>query len=67
MQLSDPIIFGKHRATIVGASWDSTSQRAHIVYKDENGTERTTRALGMSKYELRQAVLDEMSHAKWGR
>lgn len=60
-----PIIFGKRRATIVGASWDSTSQRAHIVFTDETGAERTTRAMGMSRRELRQAVLDELIHAKW--
>lgn len=67
MNLSDPIIFGKRHATIVGASWEKTSQRAHIVYKDETGAELTTRALGMSKYELRQAVLDELMHQKWGQ
>lgn len=65
MQLDDPIIFGNRRAVIVGASWDKKYQRAHIVYKDETGAELTTRALGMSKYELRQAVLDELAHAKW--
>ncbi|HWV44157.1 hypothetical protein [Pseudorhodoplanes sp.] len=63
--LTTPIIFGKRRAVIVGASWDKTSQRAHIVYKDETGAERTTRALGMSPRELRQAVLDELIHERW--
>ncbi len=59
------IICGKRRAKIVGASWDKAAQRAFIVYTDETGAERTTRALGMSKYELRQAVLDELMHAAW--
>lgn len=61
----ETIVFGKRRAKIVGASWDKTAQRAFIVYTDETGAERTTRALGMSKYELCQAVLDELVHTKW--
>lgn len=65
--LAAPIIFGKQRATIVGASWDSKYQRAHIVFKDERGVERTTRAMGMTVRELRQAVLDELIHSKWGK
>jgi hypothetical protein len=63
----DTIVFGKRRAKIVGASWDKTAQRAFIVYTDENGGEHTTRAMGMSRQELRQAVLDELTHEKWGR
>ena len=65
MPLNDPIKFGKHSAVIVGASWDKTSQQAHIVFSDEDGKERTTRATGMSPREIRKAVLDEMVHAKW--
>ena len=65
MNLQSPIIFGKRRATIVGASWDSTSQRAHIVWIDESGHERTARAGGMAIRELRKAVLDEMIHSAW--
>jgi hypothetical protein len=65
--ISDPIIFGKHRATIRGASWDREGQFASIVFADETGAERTTRAEGMSAYELRKAVLDELIYSKWGR
>jgi hypothetical protein len=63
--LDQPIIFGARKAVIVGASWDTKYQRAHIVYTDENGKEHSTRALGMSKYELRQAVLAELMNTAW--
>lgn len=61
----DTIIFGSRKAVVVGASWDAKSRRAHIIYTDEKGKEHTTRAHGMSKYELRQAVLAELMRAAW--
>lgn len=57
------LIWGRHlRGQVASITWDNVAQRAVVIYRDENGTMREVYAEGASKWEARQAVLDDLMH-----
>ena len=60
----DRVRFGTKAYCITSIKWNSETQSATVEFEDDNGIKGTAFALGASKQEAREAVIDAITNER---